>query len=586
MKLHRIAQFLLAALMLAALPHGSAQAGVQDFTIPVFEADYYLSRDAQHISQLRVNERIVAEFPNSDQNHGLLRAIPETYDNHGVSLLVNKVTGAQDAALNYSISSDNNNLVLKIGDADRYVHGRQTYNISYTMANVTTKPEAGYDAHFWDVNGDQWQQVFGAVTARVHLTLELAAALTADRTRCFTGARGSTTSDCTVTKPTASNGHAITFTTTRPLHPGETLTYELGFAPGTFAAYTVPRAELISHIARIVFLGILPPLLALGFVTHRWRRTGRDPAGRGTIIAEYTPPKDVSVIASSVILRESFEPKAISAQIIDLAVRRYLKIYETKIKKFLHDQTTYEVELVRAPDGLRTEETAVLNLLFEGGLTVGKRVSLESLKNKLHEGAATIGDDVSTRLTSTGYFLFKPSKAKFPFYLAGSGLGILGFFMLPYSVGVIAAGAILLIAAQVMPARTAKGVLLREYLLGLKLYMQLAEADRIKVLQSPHGKLTEKIDTTDNTALVKLYEKLLPFAMLFGIEKDWAKEFAALYQHDPGWYSGTSSFNAGYFAGSIAGFSTASAASFTAPSSSGSGGSAGGGGGGGGGGGW
>jgi uncharacterized membrane protein len=137
-----------------------------------------------------------------------------------------------------------------------------------------------------------------------------------------------------------------------------------------------------------------------------------------------------------------------------------------------------------------------------------------------------------------------------------------------------------------MPARTVQGVTLREYLLGLKLYMQMTEADRIKVMQSPRGELTEKIDTSDTARLVKLYEKLLPYAMLFGIEKDWAKEFAALYTETPEWYSGHSGFSAAYFAGSMASFGAASTASFTAPSSSGSGGSAGGGGGGGGGGGW
>jgi len=105
-------------------------------------------------------------------------------------------------------------------------------------------------------------------------------------------------------------------------------------------------------------------------------------------------------------------------------------------------------------------------------------------------------------------------------------------------------------------------------------------------MQSPHGKLTEKIDTGDKKQLIKLYEKLLPYAMLFGVEKAWIKEFAGLYDAQPDWYSGSGAFNAGYFAGSLSSFSAASNAGFTAPSSSGGGGSAGGGGGGGGGGGW
>ena len=72
--------------------------------------------------------------------------------------------------------------------------------------------------------------------------------------------------------------------------------------------------------------------------------------------------------------------------------------------------------------------------------------------------------------------------------------------------------------------------------------------------------------------------------MLFGIEKEWAKQFASLYDQQPDWYSGTGTFNAVYFASAMHTIDTTMTQSFTPPSSSGSG--AGGGGGGGGGGGW
>ena len=119
--------------------------------------------------------------------------------------------------------------------------------------------------------------------------------------------------------------------------------------------------------------------------------------------------------------------------------------------------------------------------------------------------------------------------------------------------------------------------------------MKLAEAERIKVLQSPRGDLTQKVAVDDHRQLVKLYEKLLPYAMLFGIEKDWAKEMAGLYEAAPDWYTGNAAFNAAWFATSFSAFSASAATTFTPPSdssASGFGGGAGGGGGGGGGGGW
>ena len=46
----------------------------------------------------------------------------------------------------------------------------------------------------------------------------------------------------------------------------------------------------------------------------------------------------------------------------------------------------------------------------------------------------------------------------------------------------------------------------------------MAEADRIKMLQSVEG-----VDTSAE-GIVKLYEKLLPYAAVFGLEESWMKE--------------------------------------------------------------
>jgi hypothetical protein len=157
-------------------------------------------------------------------------------------------------------------------------------------------------------------------------------------------------------------------------------------------------------------------------------------------------------------------------------------------------------------------------------------------------------------------------------------------------VGAIAGGVVTLLFARFMPARSQKGVEMRDYLLGLREYIKLAEADRLKFLQSPEGvKQYGKPD--DPPARIKLFEKLLPYAMLFGLEKDWAKQFEGIYDEPPSWYHGNmASFSTGYLVGSLGDFSAATTTDFAPPASSGSsgfsGGGAGGGGGGGGGGGW
>ena len=94
--------------------------------------------------------------------------------------------------------------------------------------------------------------------------------------------------------------------------------------------------------------------------------------------------------------------------------------------------------------------------------------------------------------------------------------------------------------------------------------------------------------------VLKLNERLLPYAVLFGLEREWVRELAALYEargETPDWYSGRDGFNARAFSVAVSSFSSASSTSWSGSSSSssssgsGGGGSSGGGGGGGGGGG-
>ena len=146
-----------------------------------------------------------------------------------------------------------------------------------------------------------------------------------------------------------------------------------------------------------------------------------------------------------------------------------------------------------------------------------------------------------------------------------------------------------------MKPLSTKGRELYDYLKGLELYIKIGEEQRLKVLQSPEGAEKTPVDVNDKTKLVHLYERVLPYAVLFGQEKGWTKALGEYYEQQntqPDWYVGHAGFNAVIFSSMMSDFSSGAArSSYSAPSSSSSGGSSGGGfsgggGGGGGGGGW
>jgi uncharacterized membrane protein YgcG len=120
-----------------------------------------------------------------------------------------------------------------------------------------------------------------------------------------------------------------------------------------------------------------------------------------------------------------------------------------------------------------------------------------------------------------------------------------------------------------------------QHLDGLKLYLGVAEKDRLAFHNAPEKN-------------PQLFEKLLPYAIALGVEEAWAAAFKDILSQPPDWYHGSDTFSASAFASSMHSFSTSAAASVasfpqssgTGSSGSGGGGSSGGGGGGGGGGSW
>ena len=585
----------------------------QDFEVERFEADYYLTRETDRSATLRVSETIVARFAQADQNHGILRAIPESYQGHTISLKILAVTGSDGRPWPYQTYSQNNNRVLKIGDPGRFIHGRQTFAISYQMRNVISFQNTR-DEFFWDVNGDQWQQPFELVVARLHVPRQLANSLTPQQ-RCYAGYSGDTAQNCRIGRQMSERETVVTAEADN-LEPGQALSLVVGFESQSFRPGPEIAAEQRSRTIRIIAAAAavsLPPIAATCYLYNYWRRFGRDPKGRGVIIPQYEPPKNFNSLSGDYLMHENFRGVSLGALIVELAVGRYLSINEIKRRRRLRrDITDYELVLLKLPASKPASVTKALEIFFEQSpLKPGARVKLTELQRSVKPGRYKkiehLGEMLASELTADGYFRAHPGKTRRRYQLYGGivlGAGVLagllagagGFAPAGFlAAGLTLASLVVFMFAKDMPARTLSGVEAADHLLGLKEYIKTAEAQRLRFGQSPAGAEKTPLPGPDFSrpgARVKLFEGLLPFAILFGLEKDWAKQFEGLYQQPPEWYSGGSlkTFNTSYLAGSLNGFTAASTITFAPSGSSGgsgfSGGGAGGGGGGGGGGGW
>ena len=439
-----------------------------------FTADYFVSKDDKQVSQMRVEEKIVAVFPDFDQNHGILRAIPEKYNDKSLGLSIVGVADDTGKSINYTTNGESDNLVLKIGDADKYVRGKQTYVISYQIKNFITFYD-NHDEMYWDVNGDQWNQPFGKVTARVHLPSDIASSLIGE-SRCFSGLYGSNSEDCVSSESSITDGKVLTFVSTN-LSANETLTFVVGFNKGTFLPDKQAELNALLLLIAIVACVLIPPVITLIVVLTKWRSRGRDPKGRGTIIPQYTSPKDINVVVADVVLNEKMSNKAITATVIELAIQGYIVIHEIVKKKLLKDKKEYELELIKLPDQLSTEQKKVCEIFFGSSYVVGARVKPDDLSSNIYKEVQQLSQDASKVATEQGYFTLDPRKAGKSLMTAGIVVLCLGILLLftgvgiPLGIGLLVSSVILFFGASKMPARTPRGVETREYLLVMREYI-------------------------------------------------------------------------------------------------------------------
>lgn len=574
-----------AGFVLAVLGGSPARADVDDFVFESLDVEYQLGRADDGSSTLTVVETFVAVFPEFDQNHGMRRLIPDSYQGAPLHPRLVSITDENGAPRPAEVESDEGVYAMTSRDPG-FVHGRQTYVFTYTLENVTRYfADTGSDEFYWDVNGTDWAQPFGRITARVTMPDDLETARTGQQA-CYVGSFGSTQ-----TCPIADIDGGVE-ASVESVQPYETMTIAIGFEPGTFTEFDSSYlASPWGWLQAIVALLGLGGSIVWAIVSRR--RHLRDDPGRPVIIAEYTPPRAIDALESAVLLGRT--TKAIPAEVLEQAVVGSIRIEEgpprwfggTRLKAVLVDPSL--------ADG---DGRMLLPGLFPLGVP-GEEFEFGRTDKRFSNTALTVLKAAETELATRGLRRSVPVAARaWPIALAIVsavlvvlfGVAALTAFVMPLVpiVLIIAAVFTVLVVGGLVARKplTAAGAEARDHLRGLQQFIEWAEADRIRMLQSPQGAERVPVDVSDPRVKLKLYEKLLPYAVVFGQEKKWAGELAVLYGdgNSPVWYAGSAGFNAAAFSAGISNLSTSASSSSSSGGSSG-GGSAGGGGGGGGGGG-
>ncbi|MGS0561494.1 DUF2207 domain-containing protein [Microbacterium aurugineum] len=125
-------------------------ADVDDFSYASWDADYEVGLDGEGRALMRVTETLVARFPETDQNRGIVRGLPTSYQGASTETRIIAVTDEDGTAVPYETDEEDGLTFVSIG-TDDYVQGLTTYVIEYEMRDMVlaTSPTGGRRRRRW-----------------------------------------------------------------------------------------------------------------------------------------------------------------------------------------------------------------------------------------------------------------------------------------------------------------------------------------------------------------------------------------------------------------------------------------------------
>ena len=572
-----------------AVQTGSSAQTVSE-KIVTFDVLIAIQRDAS----ILVTEQIVYDF-GSQKRHGIIREIPvlRSYDKRYDRYYPLDVRSVQspDAPDQYTVDNTGSRVSIRIEDPSRTVTGVHTYRLTYVVRESLTAYR-GYDELYWNAISEG-----GVPIARATVRVTAPAAPTG--TACWAGPYGSA-NPC----QQSSVGNGVATFSQAGLGSDELFTVAVKIPQGVVAPprpvlrerWSLQRAFALTPVSVGVCGGLLAILVILGaLLLVRGRRredaasaldlAGATPALPGGPVSlprhdepllEPAPPEDLRPGQAGTLLDGVAGPRDVTATIVDLAVRGYLRIEDTGGEAEPRD---WRLVRLGKTGGLLDYEQILLDGLFASATadSDARTVRLSELGSEFASQLKRAQDALYTDVTKRGWFTTRPDQARRKWLTIGSAMFVagvaaviaaaakthLGLVPIPLAL----AGLVVIGGARQMPVRTAAGTAMALRVKGFRRFIKTAAAAPAHPAWQP--------DT--------LYD-YLPYAIAFGCTKEWADLTGSLARtaQAPSWYEPSAPFTPGrlaslpqssHYFSSLHYFAT-SANNWVATTGSGSGGSA------------
>jgi len=343
-------------------------------------------------------------------------------------------------------------------------------------------------------------------------------------------------------------GQAIVYNLDRTLNPGEEFEVRVEFTPnvvdGTVQSWQAAAdTEAAQREAQLVFrrqwgpvvtlllcvLGLLFTFGGPAGVYLLWYRRGRDKTVEQ--VAEYLPepPTSLAPGMAGTLLDESVDMQDIVATMVDLARRKAISITQVREEGFFRDSWDFIYRREREDVKLLPYEEKLLKGLFGAK----DEVKLSDLKNKFYTKIDGIKRSVYEAVVKDGYFPTNPNKVRATYAVLGVlamvaavliGIGgaiavaSLSEFGWAPGLGLGVAAVALIAMAYFMPRKTDRGA---------------EEAARWRAFKTY---LRDIKKYADLDAQKEIWDRFLPYAIAFGVDKEYIGQFEGVNAPAPGWY--------------------------------------------------
>lgn len=278
-----------------------------------------------------------------------------------------------------------------------------------------------------------------------------------------------------------------------------------------------------------IFVGPVPGQVPGRGQQHEVARVSPGREYSGEVAVQFQPPKGLTPGLVGTIVDGKADMHDVTATLVDLAVRDYLKISsvggteepdELPRRGRRPKAKDWTIKKVNEPGSrpgekpLHVFEARLLDELFRDG----DEVLMSQLGNRFGHSMRAAQDDLYRAVQDLGWYRKHPSTGGG--CLGGLAVGasvVLGLlfmaagasvFSVVSGLVVMGSGWVLMKAARRRTPRTALGTAAYVQTLGFKKYLETAEADQIKFEEA-----------------AEIFSRYLPYAIVFGVADHWAEVF-------------------------------------------------------------